>query len=617
MPFIVPNSFDAARLSRRRRVPGAMGKLRASVGGLLAALVAGIALAEAGREPEPAAAQQAEPRPNVVVIMSDDQTEDSMRYMPRTRSLVGGRGATFKTSVTNWPLCCPSRATFLTGQYAHNHGVLGNQAPNGGFGRLRADETLPVWLRRAGYFTAHVGKFLNGYERSPVGVPPGWSEWHGSKRTYLFYGYQLFENGAAQIYGSTNEDPDDPAEPGTYSGDVYTDKAVELIQRRAPDEQPFFLSLAYLAPHSGGPNPDAPNQSRCQWTAKPAPRHIGAFDSEPLPTPPSFNEADVSDKPAGLASRAPLTGEELGRITRRYRCRAESLLAIDEGVERVISTLRATGELDDTLVVYTSDNGFFHGEHRIANGKNRVYEEAIRVPLLMRGPGIPKGVAVAEPAINADLAPTIVDAANAQAGVAMDGRSLLGPAAHPRRLSGRELLIEQDNGIDDDDNVNGVFYGAVRNARYTYVANRSGEIELYDLDADPFQLINRAGDPAYAEAQAALAARLAGLAACAGKSCRTKPSLRLKLPRSVREGGRSCRPPGGFITKLKGKGARGVVGAVFSVGRKRAGADSSAPLRKRIAKRLLRGKRRPRISAEVEFVDGRRMTLEKRPRICR
>ena len=210
-------------------------------------------------------------RPNVVVLMSDDQTQDSMRYMDRVRELIGERGATFPTSVTNWPVCCPSRATFQTGQYAHNHGVLGNKPPLGGFGRLDSTRTLPVWLKRAGYYTAHIGKFLNGYESSPVGVPPGWSEWHGSKRTYNFYGYELLENGELNTYGSPDENPDDPARPDTYSTDVYTDKAVDLIDRRAPQSKPFFLSVAYLAPHSGGPNPrQSEPPSRCQRTAKPA-----------------------------------------------------------------------------------------------------------------------------------------------------------------------------------------------------------------------------------------------------------------------------------------------------------------------------------------------------------
>ena len=403
------------------------------VAGVVSMLAAAAAVVSAP-SPDPALAQSGQDRPNVVVVMSDDQTQDSMRYMSRVRDMIGERGATFPTSVTNWPVCCPSRATFQTGQYAHNHQVLGNSPPLGGFDRLDISQTLPVWLRGAGYYTAHIGKFLNGYERSTVGVPPGWSEWHGSKDTYRFYGYTLLEDGALNTYGSPSENPDSPANPASYSTDVYTDKAVELIGRRAPSNDPFFLSVAYLAPHSGAPNAPAGEPGyRCESTAKPALRHAGTFASEPLPIPPNFNEADASDKPASIANREPLTQQDVNRATRNYRCRAESLLAIDEGVGRIVSALRESGELNDTLFIYTADNGFFHGEHKIPSGKNRVYEEAIRVPLLMRGPGVPKGVEVEEMAINADLSPTILDAANAKATLPQDGRSLLKLAEEPDR----------------------------------------------------------------------------------------------------------------------------------------------------------------------------------------
>ena len=556
--------------------------------------------------------------PNVVVVMSDDQTQDSMRYMPKVNGLIGAAGATFPSSVVNWPLCCPSRATFLTGRYAHNHKVLGNAPPFGGFGRLDISETLPVWLQRAGYATTHIGKFLNGYENSTVGVPPGWTEWHGSKRTYNFYGYQLLEGGNIVTYGSTDENPDSPAQPELYSTDLYTQKAVESIQNRAPSNDPFFLSVAYLAPHSGGPNPAAPNQSRCNGTAKPAPRHIGAFGSEPLPLPPNFNEADASDKPAGLATRPYLTDQQIANATKNYRCRAESLLAIDEGVERIVNALSAAGELDDTLLIYTSDNGFFHGEHRVQGGKNRVYEEAIRVPLMMRGPGIPEGVTVDDLTINADLAATILDAAGASAPFALDGRSLLPFIEHPRQLHGRELLIEQKPSDDDEDTTaNGVFYNAIRNATYTYVENGSGERELYDLAKDPFQLQNQIANPAYAAAAAALASRLAGLRACAGEACHKEPSLNLKLPRSVTENGRSCREPRDFIARIRGSGAPGLLEVRFAIGPKKAGHDRSGPFKKRILPRLLRDRKRPTIHAETTLLDGRLFSIEKQVRICR
>ena len=595
-----------------------MGVFRAA--GSVAALTAVFAAGVAGSEPASGGKAERPARPNVVVVMSDDQTQDSMRYMPRTQALLGNRGASFATSVTNWPLCCPSRATFLTGRYAHNHGVLGNTAPVGGFDRLDSSKTLPVWLQRAGYFTAHVGKYLNGYENSPVGVPPGWSEWHGSKRTYVFYGYQLLEGGELVTYGSTAENPDAPADPGVYSTDVYTDKAVELIERRAPGARPFFLSVAYLAPHSGGPNPDPPNQSRCNNTAKPAPRHFGRFASEPLPLPPSFNETDVADKPAGLAGRPSLTAEQVQRATRNYRCRAESLLAIDDGVGRIVEALRAAGELDRTLIVYTSDNGFFHGEHRVLNGKNRVYEEAIRVPLLIRGPGIPKGVVSDDLAVNADLAPTVLAATGAQASLPLDGISLFPLAEHPERMRGRELLIEQSSGAgeSEDDAIGGVFYDAIRNARYTYVQNATGELELYDLRKDPFQLQNQISNPAYDAAEAALAKRLARLRNCAGASCRSRPDLRLELPRSIREGGRSCRRPGAFVARLRGSGAAGLVRARFAIGSEGAGRVGEAPWKKKIRPSLLReGRGRPEIRVIAELLDGRVLSVQRRTRICR
>ena len=585
-----------------------------------AALVAVVSLALAlGREAPAASAAKAEQdRPNIVVLMSDDQTQDSIRYMSRVQDLIGAKGATFPTSVTNWPLCCPSRATFQTGQYAHNHNVLGNQPPLGGFGNLDISRTLPVWLADSGYYTAHIGKFLNGYEGSDVGVPPGWSEWHGSKSTYRFYGYQLLENGQIVTYGDPNEDPDAPADPASYSTDVYSQKAVDVIQQRAPSEQPFFLSVAYLAPHSGGPNnPPAQPQSRCDDTAKPAVRHAGAFGSEPLPQPPSFNEADISDKPAALAGREPLTTQEINRARRFYRCRAESLLAIDESVGAVISALRQAGELDNTLVIYTADNGFFHGEHRIGNGKNRVYEEAIRVPLLMRGPGIPQGVTVDDLAINADLPPTILDAAEAEATVPQDGRSLLPFTEEPTRAHGRELLIEQYSPDGEDGEPTGTEYQAIRTSKYKYVQNATGEIELYDLEADPFELQNQQANPAYAEAKAALAARLATLSSCQGKTCRSRPAMELKLPRPVREKGRTCTDARDFVARVRNKAQSRLVGVVFRVNGKKVGEDHSSPFRRRLPTKALRTRPRAEVDADSELVDGRMLTLHERVKICR
>lgn len=564
-----------------------------------------------------ASSQANEKRPNVVVVMTDDQTQASLSVMGRVQSELVQGGTTFANSFTNWPLCCPSRATFYTGQYAHNHGVLGNGSPDGGFPRLDDSSTLPVWMQAAGYRTIHVGKYLNGYGEEgtdPTYVPPGWNEWYAASAgtTQTVYDYQLNQNGSLVSYGAQETD---------FKQDVFTNLAVDAINRHAP-QGPFFLGVMYTAPHSGGPNPNPQPPANCgNGAPKPAPRHATAFNSEPLPQTPNFNEADVSDKPAAIQALPSFTEADFTNIQRRHRCRLESLLSVDEGVGRIVDALRAAGELDDTLIVFTSDNGFFAGEHRVQTGKNRVYEESIRVPLVIRGPGVPAGVAAEDLATNADLAPTILDATGAAAGRTVDGRSLLPFAEHPSRMHGRELLLEKGNQLDDtegdDAAVQSGTFAAIRTSRYVYVENATGEIELYDLAGDPYQLTNLHGHPAYAATEAALASRLATLRSCAGETCRTRPSLKLKLPRSVRERGGSCRRARDFVARVQGAGAASTAEVRFSVGSRPAGKDTGKPLRERIKPALLRAKRRPEIRAVAETLDGRQYSLQKRVRICR
>ncbi len=426
---------------------------------VLATLTVTAALVATGAETAPPTVDRAlaaPARPNVVVIETDDQTVESMRVMDSVNSLIGNQGATFENSFVNYALCCPSRATFLTGQYMHNHGVLGNAPPNGGFSRfqsLHGNNNLAVWLQDSGYYTAMVGKYLNGYANQPR-VPPGWSEWRAAAPgTQSVYNYTLNENGTLVDYGQ---------DPADFKQDVLTRKAVNLVDRRAPMAQPFFLWLTYTAPHGGGPNPNPNPPFNCFNTAKPAPRHAHAFDSAPLPRPPNFNEADVSDKPAEIRNRPRLNADQIADIQRKYRCRLESVLSVDEGVQAIVRELRANGELSNTVLVFTADNGFFHGEHRIPTGKMHIYEESIRVPLLMRGPGIPRGVDVGALAINADLAPTIVDVANASPGLVMDGRSLIPVAQQPGIAQGRQLLIEQPS------------FAAIRTQRYLYAEHEHG-----------------------------------------------------------------------------------------------------------------------------------------------
>jgi N-acetylglucosamine-6-sulfatase len=479
--------------------------------GLAVALVTGATQAPSPSIEKAFAAQSP---PNVLVVQTDDQTLESMRVMDNVNSLIGGnRGTTFENSFVNYALCCPSRATFLTGQYMHNHRVLGNHSPDGGFERFHAlhgENNLAVWLQDAGYYTGMIGKYLNGYRNDPP-VPPGWSDWRaaaddaGADDDLEAYDYTLNENGTRVHVGTR---------PADFKQDVLTRKALNFVNRRAPKKQPFFLWLTYTAPHGGGPEPNPNPPFNCQETAprdtaKPAPRHAHAFDSEPLPMPPNFNEADVSDKPAGIQQLPRLGTSRIRDMQRRYRCELESLLSVDEGVEQIVDALRAHRELNSTLVVYTSDNGYFHGEHRIPRGKTKIYEESIRVPLLMRGPdvGIPRGRSVSDLVINADLAPTIVEVAGATPGLLMDGRSLIPVAQQPGLERGRELLIEQHN------------LAAIRTESHIYSERDDGYKELYDLEQDPFELQSLHDAPSYATVQARLAARLHELQACAGPTC--------------------------------------------------------------------------------------------------
>ncbi|MFN8161540.1 MAG: sulfatase-like hydrolase/transferase [Solirubrobacterales bacterium] len=270
--------------------------------------------------------------------MSDDQTLDSMRFMPRTLAALGDRGTTFAHYYDNYSLCCPSRATLLTGRYAHNHGVWSNAPPSGGFDKLDSTRTLPVWLQRAGYYTGFIGKYLNGYDAHrtdlPPLVPPGYDDWQGTTITGTYYDYEFNEQGVLVPYGHSAAE---------YQSDVFTSKAVDFIERRAPAARPFFLWVSYFAPHSGGPDPNPHPPYDCAGSAKPAPRDAGAFDTEPLPRPPDFNEADVSDKPAAIRDLPPLDQGQIDDITRTYRCRIESLLALDRGVARVVAALRRSG----------------------------------------------------------------------------------------------------------------------------------------------------------------------------------------------------------------------------------------------------------------------------------
>jgi N-acetylglucosamine-6-sulfatase len=463
--------------------------------------------------------------PNIVLVMTDDQAVEDLRALPLVRDSIGGEGVTFPNAFVSWPLCCPSRATAFTGQYAHNHQVLGNYPPDGSYLAFQDEsETLPVWLARAGYATIHVGKYLNGYggdDRGQTHVPPGWSHWRGlvDPSTYSMWGYTVNRDGTLITYGEP-----DVEDPALYQTDVLRDLALEAIGDLAASGQPFFLSVAFLAPHEEigelGAGREFPGP-------RPAPRHAGSHAGTPLPTPPNFDEADLSDKPQAAIAYAGRYEETIEQRTSRYQRRLESLRAVDEAVQAIIDRLDQLGELDNTYLVFTADNGWFNGEHHIELGKHLMYEPSIRVPLLVRGPGIPAGVVSEELIANVDLAATFAAVVDVAAGRIVDGRSLLPYAQDPQLRSARPVLLDAPH----EQVVRGSRDGAdtivevppllgLRTTRYAYVEYGSGDVELYDLLIDPYQLESRHTDPAYQALRAQLHEALTQYQGCAGDSCR-------------------------------------------------------------------------------------------------
>ena len=472
---------------------------RAVAASVLASVAAALVVAcsddEASeRQTQPATRFDAE-APNVVVVMTDDQALDTMEAMPLTRRLVGRRGTTFENAIVSYPLCCPSRATFLTGQYAHNHGVRNNSGPRGGYQRLEADHTLPVWLSRAGYRTGFVGKFLNGYgkDEAATEVPPGWSDWYAlpGKAKQRAFDFDLNENGEISHHGG------DSGEPQPYKTAVLAHKAAGFIDRSAPRARPFFLWVATNGPHKDGNLPETAERN-----PEPAPRDRGSYEGRRAPRRAAVDERDVSDKPRSVRSLPRLDREERERLDREYVSQLESLTSIDRLVARLVHRLRRAGELDRTLFVFTSDNGYLRGQHRLA-GKSRPYEESIQVPLLVRGPGFEAGVRDRRLVANVDLAPTILEAAGAEADRTVDGRSLRPPSG--ARTAVLLEVFERKQA-----------FTGLRTRRYTFAEYESGERELYDLRRDPEQLENlarRARRPGLVDR---LAARLGALESCAG-----------------------------------------------------------------------------------------------------
>ena len=427
---------------------------------------------------------------------------DDYEYMPQTRQLLTEGGVTFEEAFVTHSLCCPSRASILRGQYTHNHQVLNNARPEGGFEKFRSlgyeDSTVATWLQSEGYQTALIGKYLNGYARrgDETYIPPGWDEWHAVLRGDGYYDYQMNENGAIVSYGKSGQD---------YYTDVLAGKARDYVQRSASgaNSSPFFMYLAPATPH--GP-------------FIPAPRHEDTYADDETPRPPSFDEPDVEDKPAWVRDLPRLDPGEIESVDNAYRNRLEMLLSLDEMVAGLVEELEAIGVLENTYIFFTSDNGYHLGEHRLKLGKRTVYEEAARVPLAVRGPGVPAGQTVGELALNTDFAPTIAELTGASAPDFVDGRSLAPLLGNtPPETWRSAFLLEHWSGGGGAPQQTPT-YAAIRTETHKYVEHDTGEEELYDLSSDPHELesLHESAGSALIEG---LRSRLKDLKACAGESC--------------------------------------------------------------------------------------------------
>jgi N-acetylglucosamine-6-sulfatase len=487
----------------------------------LAALALPVGAAERDATP------QAQARPNIILIVTDDQTAASFnqRVMPETWHLVAEHGTLFSDFVITTPTCCPSRASMLTGQYAHNHGVLANRLNYAGLTQKK--DVLPAWLSAAGYRTAHVGKYLNGYfkaARTPTTPGPGWGRWdtlHG----YRYYNYDLASDGRLTSFGDR---------PADYLTRRLNQRAQDDVRRFARGDKPFYLQLDQFAPHQTSADTPA-----CPKGPLPDPEDESAFSRRSLPHPPSFNEEDVSDKRTFLRKKPMLSRATIRVMTARYRCRLASLQAVDRGVARLWDLVRRKGEASNTALIFVSDNGFFAGEHRISAGKTLPYAPSLRVPFAMRAPNglVPGGAvgSVNELAANVDIAPTILDLANAQpcrpeGCRRMDGRSLIPLLDGAEWPAARSVVVEYGVGNSRDRHAGACQFSGIRETDRVFVRyNEFGdclnkdEAELYNLDKDPFELDNLADDPAATAERTELRNELDRLRDCSGIEGRDPP----------------------------------------------------------------------------------------------
>jgi N-acetylglucosamine-6-sulfatase len=575
------------RLGKNRHCARARLPIAAGLLCLLCAAALSLALARPAGAAPITPPEPGEAPPSFVVIQTDDQTLDGLyaafrafpgaantRAMPNTLDLIAKRGMTFNRYYVPYPLCCPSRTSLLTGRYSHSNGVKGNNQPNGGFTgfsfRAAATHNIATWLHGAGYRTIHAGKFLNGYGDPPyddgTSVPPGWDAWYGivnADTHHYFYGYTLNVNGElvgpfgdsgsweTREYG-VRDDFTCPAEPINGPCNQVDDKMSEIARGEmlaTPPDQPFYVQIDYAGPHGDFRRPAGP---------EPAPRHYDWFKGarHPHSRAEGFDEGNVSDKPRFIRDAPHLTPIEKRIYRVYYQKQLDSLRTIDDGVKVVLDTLGQMHRLRNTYVIFTSDNGFFFGEHRLLGGKFLAYEPATHLPFLIRGPGIKPDSETGELAANIDIAPTLLELAGVKADKSFDGRSLV-PYLEDEGLRSRRPILFESFVESNDVEANGAFrgnggnasasrtgggkatasllappkdYAGIRLGPYKYIAWPTGEKELYDINKDPNELNSLHRDPNFFPIRNFLHRQMKRLTSCVGREC-SEPTPPLPMTR--------------------------------------------------------------------------------------
>uniref|UniRef100_A0A8C1YWN6 N-acetylglucosamine-6-sulfatase n=1 Tax=Cyprinus carpio TaxID=7962 RepID=A0A8C1YWN6_CYPCA len=471
---------------------------------------------------------------NIILILTDDQDVEmgGMTPMKKTKALIGDAGVTFSNAFTVTPLCCPSRSSILTGKYPHNHLVRNNSISGNCSSTTWQKEAepfaFPVYLSKLRYQTFYGGKYLNQYGSKDAGgvghVPPGWDQWHALVGNSKYYNYTLSANGKEEKHGDNYEKD--------YLTDLVLNRSLHFLEERSPSH-PFFMMLCPPSPHS-------------PWTA--APHYQQTFSDVKAPRNGSFNMPGKGKHWLLRQPANPMPNSSVEYLDNAYRRRWQTLLSVDDMVEQLIKKLDSIKELSNTYIFYTSDHGYHTGQFSLPIDKRQLYEFDIRIPLLVRGPGIKPKLTLQSPVLNIDLSMTILDIAGVNLStVNMDGQSFL-PQMAPSLRNGTErpfFLVEytgEGHSSEDpscpklgpglaecfpdcvcEDAFNNT-YACVRtlkdaNLQYCEFADNESFVEVYNLTSDPHQLENivKKVDPALLQI---MNQRLIKLESCTGDSCR-------------------------------------------------------------------------------------------------